>query len=136
MRTVRFDGGTVEMAGGALTPLAWHRAFPDDDLWEEVAKVERLALSGKADMLSTLKVAYAMAWTADYAKGAQTDAFEAWLSSLGGFDAAELVEAVVSEARTGFFRRSAGRKGREGAKRGRAVGEGRGGRAQDGPGAA
>ena len=108
MRAVEVgDLGLVEMAGGALTPLAWHRAFPDEvDLFEAVAAMERASRRKGAAIpsLTVLRVAYALAWTADYAAGRQTPPFERWLASAGAVNVATLVSEVDGEVVAGLLR--------------------------------
>ena len=124
MRTVRMGDRDVALAGGALTPLAWHRAFGDDALVDAAVRIDRyLATDAESNAeavkagektsytdgfpaTDVLKCAYALAWTADYATGAPTPPFEAWLAQAGGVDVFALALEVSAELSAGLFRRA------------------------------
>lgn len=123
MRAVQLGGRTVELAGGALTPLAWHRAFGDDGLVDASVRIDRYLMAdaeandrrresgeptGYTEGLpaaDVLRCAYAMAWTADYAAGRDTAPFERWLIDVGAVNMYDLIWEVSSELSEGLFRR-------------------------------
>lgn len=122
MRAVRIGGKDIEIAGGALTPLAWHRAFGDDGLIDAAVAIEEYIATSSAEdaqaaeagetphytaglpafLLS--KLLYSMAWTADYAAGRQTLPFEAWLASIGEINVYLVAWEVAAEIQAGLFR--------------------------------
>lgn len=122
MRTVRTGGRDVEISAGALTPLAWHRAFGGDGLFDAAVRLQdyyaasRMQAETAAEegasphyvegfpALDVTRLVYAMAWTADYAAGRATESFEAWLLSLGEVNMYEIAGEVSAEILAGLFR--------------------------------
>ena len=119
MRVVNHGAHEFEIAGGALTPLAWYYNFNDDGLIDAQMKIERHLINAvnkasgknvKADeyeefpTIEVLKCAYVLAWTADYAQGRETLPFDHWLSDIGDIDVYTLAWEVSAEITAGIFR--------------------------------
>jgi hypothetical protein len=136
MRTVAATGGRIELCGGALNALAWHRAFGGDGLYEALASVEKGLACDPPDvrLYDVLRLAWCQAFTAAYAGGRDLPPFEQWCSSIGKFSTVELGLAVVSEARDGIFHDFAGPVGgQDGGGRLADVGEAPRDGSEDGP---
>lgn len=122
MRILKTGAGETEISCGALTPLAWHASFGDDGLTDAAVRIDRYlgaataqAKEAEADgrrasyidgfpASDVLRCAYAMAWTADYAKGRETPPFERWLSSIGEVNVYKIAWEVSAELTAGLFR--------------------------------
>lgn len=110
MRAAKIGSLDAELCAGALTPLAWHRAFGGDGLYAALDGVESsLARTPPSvPLLDLLRLAWCEQWTADYAAGRETPPFERWCAEVGLFDTNDLAVAVVAEAHAGIFHRPRG----------------------------
>lgn len=142
-RTVRCGARDVTIAGGAYTPLAWWRAFRDDDLYKVAVKLERAAHLGDKKPIEdlptydVLRLMYALAATAEKAGGSEIEPFDEWVASLGEVNVVEAFAACDACVLEGLFRRHKPQvkgKGRSRSERRADEGDGAGERGKDGDG--
>lgn len=122
MRTVQFGNRMVELAGGALTPLAWHRAFGDDNFFDAITRIDKYLMAANSQAAKAkqdgsdseyingfpdydvLRCAYVLAWTADYAACRTPVSFEIWANEVGEVNMYQLAWEVSAELTSGLFR--------------------------------
>lgn len=111
MVTFSFSGADVRLSGEAYTEIAWADAFGTEEQASSVAlRVAQDAARGVFSGRDALRLAYAMALTCSD----DLPDFKTWARGLGCYDVRRLVDAVCAEAKRGFFRDLAEKKGAAG----------------------
>jgi hypothetical protein len=108
MRTINVDGKEIGLRATPLASIYYNQEFGTDIVGDLVKLMEMEKDPSKMNMVTFLKITWAMA-KANEGMGVQFPDFITWASSLESFDISDenILSAIMEEAERGFFRKGA-----------------------------